>query len=228
MKKFTIILSVIGLLLMGMPMKASAAEMKQIYNNTVRYYGTLTVMETSGWESKPNGDKYITQVAYVTQTVGGYVYMDILETTNTKIDQILPGSNFELVKEEKLDNGRRVLLKAKGTVSGKTELLTLTADIVDPSLKECKITYSPLGVGCIKIEDKSGNTLYLDKNGNSITKEQYDEVCEGVTPGTPDEPDVPDTPNTGNPIPYIAVGGGLIAIAGVYFYSRRSNKMYKI
>ena len=100
MKKFTIILSVIGLLLMGMPMKASAAEMKQIYNNTVRYYGTLTVMETSGWESKPNGDKYITQVAYVTQTVGGYVYMDILETTNTKIDQILPGSNFELVKEE--------------------------------------------------------------------------------------------------------------------------------
>ena len=53
----------------------------------------------------------------------------------------------------------------------------------------------------------------------------YEEVCEGVTP---DEPDVPDTPNTGNPIPYIAVGGGLIAIAGVYFYSRKSNRMYKI
>ena len=90
---------------------------------------------------------------------------------------------------------------------------------------ECKISYSPLGVSCITLEDKSGNTIYLDKNGNSITKEQYTEVCEG---GTPTEPDVPDTPNTGNPIPYIAVGGGLVALAGVYFYSRKSNKMYKI
>lgn len=220
MKKLTIILSVIGLLLMSAPMKASAAEMKEVMNSTVRYYGTLSVMESSGWESKPNGDKFITQVVYVTQAVGGYVYLDIIETTNTKIDKILPSASFELVKDETIENGRRVLLKAKGTVSGKTEAFTLTADIVDPSLNECKISYSPLGVSCITLEDKSGNTLYLDKNGNSVTKEQYDEVCEGTV--------IPDTPNTGNPIPYIAVGGGLIAIAGVYFYSRKSNKMYKI
>lgn len=225
MKKISIILSVIGLLLMAMPIKASAAEMKEVMNSTVRYYGTLTVMESSGWESKPDGSKFVTQVVYVTQTVGGYVYLDIVQTTNTKIDKILPSASFELVKSEDSANGKRVLLKAKGTVSGKTEAFTVTADIVDPSLSECKISYSPLGVSCITIEDKSGNTLYLDKNGNSITKEQYTEVCEG---GTPTEPDVPDTPNTGNPIPYIAVGGGLVAIAGVYFYSRKSNKMYKI
>lgn len=225
MKKITIILSVIGLLLAFVPMNASAAEMKQVSEGTVRYYGTLTVMESSGWESKPNGDKYITQVYYVTQTVGGYVYIDLTETTNVKITSVLPSANFELVRDETTDTGRRVLLKAKGTVTGKTEAFTLMADIVDPSLNECKISYSPLGVSCIKLEDKSGNTLYLDKNGNSVTKEQYDQVCEGVTPG---EPDIPDTPNTGNPIPYIAVGGGLIAIAGVYFYSKKSNKMYKI
>ena len=225
MKKLTIILSVIGLLLMSMPMNASAAATKQVYNSTVRYYGTLTVMESEGWEDKPGGGKFITQVAYVTETVGGYVYLDIVQTTNTKIDKILPSASFELISNEDTATGKRVLLKAKGNVSGKTELLTLTADIVDPSLRECKISYSPLGVSCITLEDKSGNTIYLDKNGNSITKEQYTEVCEG---GTPTDPDVPDTPNTGNPIPYIAVGGGLLALAGVYFYSRKSNKMYKI
>ncbi len=220
MKKLTIILSVIGLLLAVLPMNASAADMKQVYNSTVRYYGTLSVMETEGWEDRPDGGKYITQVAYVTETVGGYVYLDLLETTNTKIDKILPSASFELVKDEAIENGRRVLFKAKGNISGKTEVFTLTADIVDPSLKECKITYSPLGVGCITLEDKSGNTLYLDKNGNSVSKEKYEEVCEGTV--------IPDTPNTGNPIPYIAVGGGLLAIAGVYFYSKKSNKMYKI
>lgn len=224
MKKISIILSVIGLLLMSVPMKASAAEMKEVMSSTVKYYGTLTVMESSGWETKPDGGKYVTQVVYVTKAVGGYVYLDIVQTTNTKIDKILPSASFELVNSEDTANGKRVLLKSKGTVSGKTEAFTVTADIVDPSLSECKISYSPLGVSCITIEDKAGNTIYLDKNGNSITHEQFTEVCEGGT----SEPDVPDTPDTGNPIPYIAVGGGLIAIAGVYFYSRKSNKMYKI
>lgn len=222
MKKLTIILSVIGLLLMVSPMKASAEEMKQAMENTnPNLYGTLTVMESSSWETKPEGGKFITAVAYVTKTVGGYVYLDLTETTNVKIDKILPSASFELVKDETTATGRRVLFKAKGTVNARTEVFTLTADIVDPTLhQECRISYAPLGVSCIKLEDKSGNTLYLDKNGNSVTKEQYDEVCEGTT--------VPDTPNTGNPIPYIAVCGGLIAIAGVYFYSRKSNKMYKI
>lgn len=216
MKKISIILSVIGLLLMSVPMKASAAEMKEVMSSTVKYYGTLTVMESSGWETKPDGGKYVTQVVYVTKAVGGYVYLDIVP----KIDKILPSASFELVNSEDTANGKRVLLKSKGTVSGKTEAFTVTADIVS----ECKISYSPLGVSCITIEDKAGNTIYLDKNGNSITHEQFTEVCEGGT----SEPDVPDTPDTGNPIPYIAVGGGLIAIAGVYFYSRKSNKMYKI
>lgn len=222
MKKLTIILSVIGLLLMSAPMKASAAEMKEKYNSTIPNYGNVVIMETNGWEDKPGGGKFITQVYYVTKTVGGYVYMDLVETTNVKIDRILTSASFELVSSEDNAKGKRILLKAKGNVTEKTEVFTVTADIVNPNDpdKNCELDFSPLGVSCITLEDKSGNTIYLDKNGNSITQEQYTEVCEGTT--------VPDTPNTGNPIPYIAVGGGLIAIAGVYFYSRKSNKMYKI
>lgn len=222
MKKLTIILSVIGLLLMSAPMKASAAEMKERYNKTIPNYGNVVIMETNGWEDKPGGGKFITQVYYVTKTVGGYVYMDLVETTNVKIDKILTSASFELVSSEDNAKGKRILLKAKGNVTEKTEVFTVTADIVNPSDpdKNCELDFSPLGVSCIKLDDKSGNTTYLDRNGNSVTKEQYDEVCEGTV--------VPDTPNTGNPIPYIAVGGGLIAIAGVYFYSRKSNRMYKI
>ena len=220
MKKLTIILSVIGLLMAVLPMNASAAEMKQNYNSAVSGYGTVTIMETNGWQTKPNGDKYITQVYYVTSTKGGYVYLDLLETTNVKITSVLPSASFELVKTEDNATGKRVLLKAKGNISGKTEVFTVMADIVDPQQTECELSFSPLSVGCITIDDKNGNTTYLDKNGNSVSKEKYEEVCEGTT--------IPDTPNTGNPIPYIAVAGGLIAIAGVYFYSRKSNKMYKI
>jgi len=98
MKKLTIILSVIGLLLMSMPMKASAAEMKEKYNSAVSGYGTVTIMETNGWDTKPNGDKYITQVYYVTSTKGGYVYLDLLEITKDSIPKYQ--NNKEIEKKE--------------------------------------------------------------------------------------------------------------------------------
>jgi len=220
MKKITIMLSVIGLLLAIAPMNASATEMKQVNTSTNQaYYGTITVMESNGWESKPDGGKFITQVYYVTKTVGDYVYLMLNETNNVKITSILPGSSFEKVKETPVDGGVQVLLKAKGNITGKTEAITVLADIVDPTKLECNLSYSLLNVVCFKQDD-----LYIDKNGKQVTKDEYDKVCNGVTPTDPDVP----SPDTGSVIPYLAVGGGLIAVAGVYFYSRKSNKMYKI
>lgn len=230
MKKLTIILSVIGLLLSVVPMSANAAEMVQKAESTNQsLYGTVTVMETNGWEDKPDGGKYITQVYYVTKTVGGYVYLMLNETNNVKITSILPSSNFEKVKETRVESGVQVLLKAKSTVSSKTEAMTVLADIVDPSKQECVLNFSFLKTNCINIDD-----LYFDKNGNLVTQAQFKEICEGVNPDDPLDPDDPNTPDnpenpkTGDAVPYVAVAGGLIAIAGVYFYSRKSNKMYKI
>ena len=66
----------------------------------------------------------------------------------------------------------------------------------------------------------------LDDNGNAISEEEYNQVCGNTTtPG--DNNDVP-SPETGSVVPYIAIGGGLLAIVAVYFFSKRSNKVYKI
>ena len=220
MKKITILLSVIGILFAVLPLNVSAAELKEKSRRDTQFYGKVTVMETDGWDDKQDGGKFITQEYYVTKTQGGYVYIRLLETSNVKITSILPGSNFTKVKEIRVDGGVDVVLKAKSTISSRTQLITVLADIVDPSQTNCVLNYSPLGVSCLHIDD-----LYLDKNGNEVSEAEYNEVCNGVTtPG-----DVPsDNPSTGNPIPYIAVGGGLLAIAGVYFFSRKSNKFYKI
>ena len=54
------------------------------------------------------------------------------------------------------------------------------------------------------------------------------EACEGYTPSESNPTDVPNSPDTGSVVPYVAIGGGLVAIAAVYLYSRKSNKVYKI
>ncbi len=69
---------------------------------------------------------------------------------------------------------------------------------------------------------------------SKITETEYKEICEGYVPDDPTDPDeplppdIPENPKSGSVIPYVAVGGGLIAIAGLYLFSRKSNKMYRL
>lgn len=225
MKKIAVLLSVVGMLFAISPLKVSAA-LKQAMVKNGTMYGTLKVMESDGWEDKSDGGKYITQVLSVTKTINGYVYIKVGEVSNVKITSAVPGSGFTIVHQNRVTDGVEYLLKTEKTVSSETEVLTVLADIVDPTKKECNLSLIPLSVNCIHVGE-----LYLDKSGKPITAQEYAEICEGVTTTptpTPVEPDVPDSPQTGSAIPYVAVGGGLLAIAGVYFFSRKSNKMYKI
>ena len=220
MKKLSVILSFIVLLaFLVMPNMVNAAETSR--QNTI--YGTVTIDESEWTES---GDTYsITQVYYITKS-SEYVYFNIKPVLNVNNVEIIASSRaYSIVSKTTLDDGSvNVLMKAtNGTgINGtKTELFTVIAKIVDPSKLECDLSYSPLSVACAVIDNN-----YFDDNGKKVTEEVYNQACNGYVPDEPieDEPN----PETGSVIPYIAVGGGLIAIAGVYLYSRKSNKMYKI
>ena len=82
-----------------------------------------------------------------------------------------------------------------------------------------------MSLSCQIVTDDNG-TKYFDNNYKEVTETEFEEACNGKTP--PVDTDVPNSPDTGSVIPYIAVGGGLVAIAGVYLYSRKANKVYKI
>ncbi len=219
MKRFLVMLSLIMFMLVFIPTIARAAD--ATYNVSV---------EQSEWQKKPDGGYYISKTFYVDKTVNGYVYLELVETYNVEITvgSEVAGSSFELLSVTPSDNGVIYLLKAKDgvTVNGKTEALTVLANITDPNTTQdpkCELDYNPLGLSCATVGE-----YHFDNNGNSVSEELQQQACEGVgTPTTPDT-DVPDSPKTGSVVPYIAIGGGLIAIAGVYLYSRKSNKVYKI
>lgn len=229
MKKLTIILCCVAMMFCVIP-KVDAADQK---------YG-ITVAE-SDWTAKTGGGYYINQVYSITKTNGaGYVYLTLLENLNVKITQVVASDAFEIVGDYvAVENGRVYVLKTKSgaAINGtKTELMTVVADIVDPKNKSCDLSYAPLDTNCSNINGK-----YFDNNGKLVTEDEYKKACEGTTPTNPenpgDDPNDPSGPNnsnnpknpqTGSVIPYIAIGGGLAAIAGVYFVSRKSNKMYKI
>ncbi len=213
MKKFIVMLSLIAIMVGLMPISAKADT----------YYDVSP--EQSEWIAKDGGGYYINKKFSVSKTIGGFVYITMIETNNVEITGEMVGTNFELVNKEETANGVAYLLKLKDgvTLSGSTEAITVVANIVDPDKKECELDYSPQGLSCVEF---GGN--YFDKDGNNVSAQEYEASCNG-TPTTPTNPsDVPNTPDTGSVIPYIAIGGGLVAILGVYLYTRKSNKVYKI
>lgn len=219
MKKFTVIFSFIFMMaILLIPTSAWAKETSK--SGTI--YGTITVNESEWTQSV---DTYsITQVYSITKS-SEYIYFNINPVLNVgDVEIIASSSAFTIVsKTAQSDGSINVLLKAtNGTgVSTKTEAFTVVAKIIDPSKKECNLSYSPLSLACAVIDN-----IYFDDSGKTVTEAEYNEVCGNgnTTPNNPDEPN----PETGSVIPYIAVGGGLLAIAGVYLYSRKSSKFYKI
>lgn len=220
MKKNIVIFSfVVMMAILFIPMSVSAVETSK--SGTI--YGTITVNES---EWTPSGDTFsITQVYSITKS-SEYVYFNINPVLNVSDVEIIASSSaFTIVsKTAQSDGSVSVLLKAtNGTgVSSKTEVFTVVAKIVDPSKQECNLSYSPLSLACATIGD-----LYFDDNGKSVTESEFNAACGSGVPTVPINPDEPN-PQTGSVIPYIAVGGGLLAIAAVYLYSRKSRKFYKL
>lgn len=230
MKKIAIMLSVVGVLFAFMPLKASAAGFVKngdSYCNDADIsggkYGTFKKGDVCyKYTDEANGIKEWTY--YLTANSGiKTIYLEVQPSSTIEIQSIKENSNaFILANNDKTTTGNRLLLYSTNPsgLSNGSRTLLFTITTKDLGDEGCYLNISPLEVPNCEVI----NGEYFDKDGNSITKEEYDEVCAGVVPDVPDE----KNPETGSVIPYIAVGGGLLAIAGVYFFSRKSNKFYKI
>ncbi|MBE6154481.1 MAG: hypothetical protein E7163_02770 [Firmicutes bacterium] len=148
-----------------------------------------------------------------------------LQPIKLEIQKVKEGSEFVKESQTKDTDGSTVILlrSGDGVKKGERVLLFTVTTKDDRDATGCQLNIVPKKIACLELESS-----YFDDNGNEVSKEEYDKVCSNV--GPTDEPleDVPNNSQTGIPVPYIALGGGLIALAGVYFLNKKNTKMFKL
>ncbi len=148
-----------------------------------------------------------------------YIYFSLIPDALDIDSVVVSGTGFALLDQANAGDGMvDVMIESANNGGGEVTITVITYDNADEG---CQLSVSPLNLDC----SVQVSGLYFDNSGNVITAEEYAEVCGNVTPDDPN--DVPNS-QTGSVIPYIAIGGGLVAIALVYFLSKKANKVYKI
>lgn len=227
MKKLIVMVSIVAIALGVLPIRVDAAQ----YSNTTDM-GTKHGQMYIEWDYASDADKTAGiktwQFYYIPNSNKKVVYMGLRPNKSAiTIESVTLGSSFTKESEAQTDVGPNYLLRANSS-SGLTagqRVLMFTIKTKDIAKEGCYLNPEPLNLNCSTNIDN----LYFDNEGNEITKDEYDKVCSN-NPSDPTNPgdDVPNSPQTGSVIPYIAVGGGLIAVLGVYLFSRKSNKVYKL
>ena len=225
MKKIIVILGLVASFMLVMPMSAHAAAFVDndgdgVYENdstiSVGRYGTIAAGDfTWTYSDEEAGEKTWT-ISFDVTSGYNYVYFTLVPSFIT-IDSVSvsSGSNYVLANQASSSNGTTVFFES--TSGGKLELTVVTTDTADEG---CLLNISPLNLDC----SVSIPGYYFDDNGKSITQEEYNQVCSNTD--TPQ--DIPNSPDTGSVVPYVAIGGGLMAIVIVYLLSKKSNKVFKI
>ena len=234
MKKITVILVTIMTMLYVIPMKVSAEEFSTDFRDSdgdgvfestsaisAGRYGSFAAGDIT-YEYTEGSDKERTWSFYL--TVGSndfdYVYM-LITPTNVSIDGVSTDTSSFLPLNTIPETGGTLLYEVAGDLEAGDRVLLYQIVTTNTSDEDCQIIVSPNELNCsVNIPG-----IYFDNNGNVISEEEYQEVCGNTTPENPD--DIP-SPETGSVVPYVAIGGGLLAIVVVYLFSRKSNKVYKI
>ncbi len=228
MKKNIMLLGVLATLLFVLPSTVSAAVSFEdtdgdgTYENSdvisVGQFGTIAVGDMT-WEYVEGSDEEkIWTISF--ETSHPFIYFSLVPAS-VSIDSVnVSGNGFVLADQESAGDGMiDILIENANSGSGMVTVTVVTTDTADEG---CQLNISPLNLDCsVNIPG-----IYFDDNGNEITAEEYQEVCGNAT--TPDDPnDIPNS-ETGSVVPYVAIGGGLLAIVALYLFSRKSNKVYKI
>lgn len=227
MKKNIILFGLLAMMLFSVPFKVNAAVSFTDNNGDGVYessasisagqYGTIAAGDfTWRYSDEDNGEKTWT-ISFDTNKP--FIYLSLVPAF-VSIDSVkVEGSGFVLASQKSMGDGMvGLLIQNTNSASSKLTITVITTDTGDEG---CMLNISPLNLDC----SVSIPGFYFDNNGNEITEEEFNEVCGNTTPENPN--DVPNS-ETGSVIPYVAIGGGLLAIAAVYLISRKSNKVFKI
>ena len=227
MKKNIIYLGVLATLLFVLPLQASAVSFTDddLHVSTedisMGQFGTIEAGDfTWTYTDEEAGEKTWT-ISFDTDS--SYIYFSLVPTDLTIEGVNVSGTGFVKRNQQNASDGAvDVLIESANSGTGRVTITVTTLDVPEG---ECMLNVSPLNLDCsVNIPG-----IYFDNNGNEITEEEYATICGNTVPD--DEPDDPnDVPNseTGSVVPYIAIGGGLVAIVAVYLFARKSNKVYKI
>lgn len=228
MKK-NILFGLLAAVLFIFPFKVNAAisfddtDGDGVYESTadlaIGQYGTIAKGDFTWRYSNEEAKEKTWTISFSTNKA--FIYLSLVPQSLT-IDSVnVEGTGFALADQDSIGDGMAGVLIQNTNSSAAT--VTITVITTDTSDKGCMLSISPMNLNCsVNIPG-----FYFDDNGNEITEEEYNTVCGNATPN----PDVPnDVPNseTGSVVPYVAIGGGMLAIAIVYIVSRKSNKVYKI
>lgn len=212
-KKITSVLLLVAVLcFVALPIADAAKEPIKGGENT--RYGTISKERVS---NDDEAEGFETNNIYITKSSGSYIYLTFTPAVNVKeIVEIEAASGFKIVSNKKTaDGGWTVLIESNnGKVTKDTKILTMTLQQEEVG-EDCNVAVAPHALSCTAADGK-----YFIEDGTEVTEEEYNQVCGNVKPG--------EDVKTGIPVPYLAVAGGILAIAGVYLYSRKQNKMFKI
>ena len=226
MKKIIVILGLVASFMFVMPMSVKAAAFVDndgdgVYENdaaiSMGQFGNIEEGDMT-WEytDEEAGEKTWT-ISFVTSHQ--YIYFSLIPDALDIDSVVVSGTGFALLDQANAGDGMvDVMIESANNGGGEVTITVITYDNADEG---CQLSVSPLNLDC----SVQVSGLYFDNSGNVITADEYAEVCGNVTPDDPN--DVPNS-QTGSVIPYIAIGGGLVAIALVYFISKKANKVYKI
>ncbi len=230
MKKNILLLGVLATMLFGLPSVANAAVTFEdndgdgVYESTASIsagrFGTIQAGDMTWTYSDEEAGEKTWTITF--DTSSPFIYLSLVPAF-ISIDSVnVSGSNFVLASQDRSGNGAAdILIQNVGSGSS---TLTITVITIDKADEGCILNISPLNLDC----SFSGGGFYFDDRGNEITAEEYNEVCGNTTTTPSDDPnDIPNS-QTGSVVPYVAIGGGILAVAVVYLFSRKSNKVYKI
>ena len=226
MKRNIILLGVLATLLFVLPTKVSAAafvdpDSDGVYENdeaiSVGQFGTIAAGDASWTYSDEEAGEKTWTFNITVNNSDSYVYFTLVPSF-VSIESVSSSGDYLLAARNQDGENLDVLFEPAGTGNH----LRVTVITTDTGDEGCLLDISPLSLNCSV--DIPG--YYFDDNGNAISEEEYNQVCGNAT--TPEDPNDVPSPETGSVVPYIAIGGSLLAIVAVYFFSKRSNKVYKI
>ena len=227
MKRNIILFGVLATLLFSLPSVVNAAvsftdtDRDGTYESSdsisVGQFGTIAAGDfTWRYSDEEAGEKTWT-ITFSTNRP--FIYLSLVPAFVEINSVSVSGTGFVKAAQPTSGDGMVDLL-IQNTNSG-SATLTITVITTDTADEGCQLNISPIDLDC------SVNVpgFYFDDDGNEITADEYEEACGAPAPSDPN--DVPNS-QTGSVVPYVAIGGGILAIVVVYLFSRKSNKVYKI